>query len=181
MNIGWQNFNRTMAGREGLFGNAMMKSTAQKLERQAQRDSQLADLENQKRNLKSVECSTPEEAARILDMLHSYEEGIAAVKAAYNNAQMFHLMDEAIERGEQIADAIEKSAPKTEEERRQEAVEETLGTDAGKGLLNEILEETLEKDLLGESPEEMTAADTTKDILSESPEEPALSGIMPAK
>ena len=39
----------------------------------------------------------------------------AAAKAEYNNSQMFHLMDEAKERGEEIAKAIEKSEPKTAE------------------------------------------------------------------
>lgn len=124
MNIKLQNSSGLLAGRNGLFGGGMLKSTAQRLERQAERDSQVAYFENQKKNLKNMECSVPEEARRILEQLQAYEEQIAAVKAEYNNAQMFHLMDEAKERGEKIAEAIEKSAPKTAEERKKEAVEE---------------------------------------------------------
>lgn len=130
-----------------------MKSTAQKLERQGRRDSQVAFFENQKKNLKNIECSSPEEVARVLELLHSYEDQIAAAKAEYNNAQMFHMMDEAKERGEEIAKAIDKSAPKTEEERKKEAVEEALGIDEEKGMLSDILEETAEE--IAETLEDM--------------------------
>ncbi len=112
MNIHLQNSNLMAFGQSRLFGGRL-KSTAQKLERQAERDSQVAFFENQKANLKNIECSSPEEVARVLEMLHSYEDSIAAVKAQYNQEQMFHLMDEAKERGEEIAKAIEESEPKT--------------------------------------------------------------------
>jgi hypothetical protein len=82
-------------------------------------------------------------------MFHSYEDQIAAVKESYNNSQMHHIMDEAEERGEQIAKAPEKSKPKTEEERKEEQREEALGTDENKGVLSEIVEdvsETAEQD-----------------------------------
>lgn len=136
-----------------LSGGGLMKSTAQKLERQGRRDSQVAFFENQKKNLKNIECSSPEEVARVLELLHSYEDQIAAAKAEYNNAQMFHMMDEAKERGEEIAKAIDKSAPKTEEERKKEAVEEALGIDEEKGMLSDILEETAEE--IAETLEDM--------------------------
>ena len=145
MNISLQNGKHAFAGLSQGFGGGLMKSTAQKLERQAKRDSQVAFFENQKKNLKNIQCSSPEEVARVLELLHSYEDQIAAAKAEYNNAQMMHLMDEAKERGEEIAKAIEKSEPKTEEERKKEAVEEALGIDEGKGLLSDILDQVTEE------------------------------------
>ena len=147
MNIRLQNTNPMSAGLNNLFGGGMLKSTAQKLERQARRDRQVDFFENQKKNLKNIECSSPEEAARILEMLHTYEDSIAAARAEYNNAQMFHLMDEAKEQGEENAKAIEKSEPKTAEERKKEAVEEALGIDEGKGILSEILDKVTEETL----------------------------------
>ncbi|MCI8543383.1 MAG: hypothetical protein HFH95_08725 [Lachnospiraceae bacterium] len=147
MNIRLQNTNPMPAGLNNLFGGGMLKSTAQKLERQARRDRQVDFFENQKKNLKNIECSSPEEAARILEMLHTYEDSIAAARAEYNNAQMFHLLDEAKEQGEENAKAIEKSEPKTAEERKKEAVEEALGIDEGKGILSEILDKVTEETL----------------------------------
>ncbi|MCI8789915.1 MAG: hypothetical protein HFH92_12525 [Lachnospiraceae bacterium] len=146
MNIHLQNSNLMAFGQSRLFGGRL-KSTAQKLERQAERDSQVAFFENQKANLKNIECSSPEEVARVLEMLHSYEDSIAAVKAQYNQEQMFHLMDEAKERGEEIAKAIEESEPKTPEERREEAVKEALGIEEEGGMLSDILDEVAEEQL----------------------------------
>nr|WP_300817254.1 hypothetical protein [uncultured Acetatifactor sp.] len=159
MNIRLQNPNPLAAGRSLLSANGMMKSTAQKLERQAKRDSQVAFFENQKANLKNIECSSPEEVARVLELLHSYEDQIAAAKAEYNNAQMFHLMDEAKERGEEIAKAIEKSEPKTAEERKKEAVEEALGIEEEKGLLDDILDQVADK--AAEALEDMSEAEAS--------------------
>ena len=48
MNIKFQNSNYILAGRNGFFGSGLMKSTAQRLERQAERDNQVAYFENQK-------------------------------------------------------------------------------------------------------------------------------------
>ena len=159
MNIRLQNPNPLAAGRSLLSANGMMKSTAQKLERQAKRDSQVAFFENQKANLKNIECSSPEEVARVLELLHSYEDQIAAAKAEYNNAQMFHLMDEAKERGEEIAKAIEDSEPKTAEERKKEAVEEALGIEEEKGLLDDILDQVADK--AAEALEDMSEAEAS--------------------
>lgn len=161
MNIRLQNPNPLAAGRSLFSANGMMKSTAQKLERQAKRDSQVAFFENQKANLKNIECSSPEEVARVLELLHSYEDQIAAAKAEYNNAQMFHLMDEAKERGEEIAKAIEDSEPKTAEERKKEAVEEALGIDEGKGLLDDILDQVADK--AAEALEDMAETEASLD------------------
>lgn len=161
MNIRMQIANPMSSGGNARFGRGLMKSTAEKLERQAKRDGQVAFFENKKQGLKDIECSSPEEAARVLELLHSYEDQIAAAKAEYNNAQMFHMMDEAKERGEEMAKAIEKSAPKTEEERKKEALEEALGIDEEKGLLSDILDKAAEKVM--ESLEEMSEAEASLD------------------
>lgn len=123
------------------FGNGMLKSTQDRIGRQQQAESQVDFFEAQKNNLKNMLCESPEEIMRKLDMLHSYEDQIAAVKAAYNNEQMFHIMDEAKEMGEKIAEAVEKSKPKTPEERREDMVEEAMGIEEQDGVLSEMMEE----------------------------------------
>ena len=126
------------------FGIAgMLKSTQDKLERQQKAQSQIEFFENQKENLKNMQCDSIEDIARKLEMFHSYEDQIAAVKKQYNNEQMFHTMDEARERGEQIAELAEDYAHKTEEERKEEMVEEALGIEE-KGGLTESMEEVQE-------------------------------------
>ena len=126
------------------FGTAgMLKSTQDKLERQQKAQSQIEFFENQKDNLKNMQCDSIEDIARKLEMFHSYEDQIAAVKKQYNNEQMFHTMDEARERGEKIAELAEDYAPKTEEERKEEMVEEALGIEE-KGGLTENMEEVQE-------------------------------------
>ena len=134
------------------FGTArMLKSTQDKLERQQKAQSQIEFFENQKENLKNMQCDSIEEIARKLEMFHSYEDQIAAVKKQYNNEQMFHTMDEARERGEQIAELAEDYAPKTEEERKEEMVEAALGIEENGGLtesmedVQEITEEMVEE------------------------------------
>ena len=123
------------------FGTAgMLKSTQDKLERQQKAQNQIEFFENQKENLKNMQCDSIEDIARKLEMFHSYEDQIAAVKKQYNNEQMFHTMDEARERGEKIAELAEDYAPKTEEERKEEMVEEALGIEE-KGGLTEGMEE----------------------------------------
>ena len=126
------------------FGTAgMLKSTQDKLERQQKAQSQIEFFENQKENLKNMQCDSIEDIARKLEMFHSYEDQIAAVKKQYNNEQMFHTMDEARERGEQIAELAEDYGPRTEEERKEEMVEEALGIEE-KGGLTESMEEVQE-------------------------------------
>ena len=134
------------------FGTTgMLKSTQDKLERQQKAQSQIDFFENQKENLKNIQCESIEDIARKLEMFHSYEDQIAAVKKQYNNEQMFHTMDEARERGEQIAELAEDYAPKTEEERKEELVEEALGIEEKGGLaesmeaVQEITEEMVEE------------------------------------
>ena len=137
------------------FGTAgMLKSTQDKLERQQKAQSQIEFFENQKENLKNMQCDSIEEIARKLEMFHSYEDQIAAVKKQYNNEQMFHTMDEARERGEQIAELAEDYAPKTEEERKEEMVEEALGIEE-KGELIESMKEV--REITEEMVEELAA------------------------
>ena len=126
------------------FGTAgMLKSTQDKLERQQKAQSQIEFFENQKENLKNMQCDSIEDIARKLEIFHSYEDQIAAVKKQYNSEQMFHTMDEARERGEKIAELAEDYAPKTEEERKEEMVEAALGIEE-KGGLTEGMEEVQE-------------------------------------
>ena len=143
------------------FGNGMLKSTQDRMERQQQTEKQVEFFEAQKNNLKNMLCESPEEIMRKLDMLHSYEDQIAAVKAAYNNEQMHHIMDEAKEMGEKIAEAAEKYKPKTPEERREELVEEAMGIEEQDGVLSEIMDE------LDEVLEVMEELEASKETLSE--------------
>lgn len=138
--------------RFGIAG--MLKSTRDKIERQQKAQSQIEFFENQKANLKNMQCDSIEDIARKLEMFHSYEEQIVAVKKQYNNEQMFHTMDEARERGEQIAELAKDYAPKTEEERKEKMVEEALGIEE-KGGITESMEEVQE--ITEEMVEELTA------------------------
>lgn len=127
------------------FGaSGMMESTQEKLERQQQAQGQIGFFEKQKENLKNMECDNLDDISRKLEMLHSYEDQIAAVKQQYNNEQMWHIMDEAEERGEQIAKAAEENMPKTEEERKKDMQEEALGIDEEKSALMEELEDLVQ-------------------------------------
>ena len=137
----------------------MMKSTKEKLERQQNMQTKVDFFEAQKDNLKNMQCESLEDIARKLEMFHSYEAQIAAAKQEYNNSQMWHVLDEAQERGEQIAKEAEKYEPKTEEERKEEMVEEALGTEEEKGVFTEMMEE------LSELSEDM--AEQTKDAIEQ--------------
>lgn len=143
MNINIQRVNNSILGGV-LTGNRGLKSTQQKMQRQEERDNQTAFFEKQKDNLKNLKCETVEEIAEKLELFHSYEDQIAAAKAAYNSEQMMHVMDESRELGEKIAKAAEKMAPKTAEERLEDIVEEAMGTDENTGALDEILDEAAE-------------------------------------
>lgn len=146
ININKQGFHSFGFGGGLLGGGNGLKSTQQKLERQETRDRQVAFFENQKENLRNVKCETVEEVARKLELFHSYEDQIKAAKAAYNNEQMWHMMDESREIGEKIAKAVEKSKPKTAEERQEDLVEEITGTESD-GIMEELdeaIDEALE-------------------------------------
>ncbi len=142
MNINIQRLNSAVLGGMVTGGNGL-KSTQQRIQRQEERDNKIAFFEQQKNNLKNLKCETVEEIAKKLDMFHSYEDQIVAAKAAYNNEQMMHLMDESQERGEKIAEALEKSEPKTAEERLEDMAEEAMGVD--KGVLDEMMDEVMDE------------------------------------
>lgn len=133
------------AGNLNLMQHTALKSTQDKLERQQNTQNQVAYWEQQKENLKNMECSSLEEIAEKLEMFHSYEDEIAAARMKYNSEQMWHIMDEARELGEKIAEEAEKLEPKTAEERRREMAEEALGIDDSKGELTESMEEIQEE------------------------------------
>lgn len=157
MNISWD---RTGGLLRGMGG--MLQSTRDRLERQEETQRQVDFFEQQKGNLKNIKCESVQEIAEKLNMLHSYEDQIAAVKAAYNSEQMWHIMDESTERGEKIAEAAEKMEPKTPEERQEEMVEEALGIEDSGGMIEEIMDEVeelteeLTEEVLEDLPEEMT-------------------------
>ncbi len=146
-----------------LFRNYGLKSTQDRLERQEKRDGQIAFWEKQKDNLKNMKSDSLEDISRKLDILHGYDEQIAAAKAEYNNSQMFHVLDEARERAEKIAEEAEKYAPKTPEERLEDMIEEATGVDKDAGMLAEAMDE------LAEIAEEMT--EETVEELDEMSEE----------
>ncbi len=120
--------------------NTGLKSTQEKLDRQQKATNQIDFWEKQKDNLKNMKCDTLEDIARKLEMFHTYEDEIAAAKAAYNQEQMIHVLDEAEEKAEKIAEAAEKTEPKTPEERKEEAQKEAAGTDENSGLLTDLLD-----------------------------------------
>lgn len=155
MNIKLQGAINSFFGGYSVFSHKGLKSTEEKLERQEKRDDQVAFFEKQKENLKNRKCDTVEEIAEKLNALKSYDDQIAGIKAAYNNEQMWHILDEAKEIGEKIAEAAEKLEPKTPEERLEEIVEEATGTEDSGGLLEEIMEDAAQsQEELQESVEE---------------------------
>ena len=163
------NFSKQMSG---ILHPNMLKSTKEKMERQSERDSKVAFFEAQKENLKNMETETVEDIAKKLEMFHTYEDEIAAAKQEYNSSQMFHIMDEAEEEAEKRAKEAEKNKPKTGEERKEDAVDEALGTDDDKGMLAENMEKLSE--ITEQMTEEMTG-DLTENIeelpKEETPEE----------
>lgn len=144
------------------------RSARDKAARQQERDSQVDYWEGKKDALKGKKCGSVEAIAERLELLQSYEDEIAAVKKAYNQEQMYHVLDEAKEQGENIAKELEKLEPKTPEERREEMVEEALGTEENKGELTKSLEELTDMvDEMAEQTEElMPEAAETEDLTS---------------
>lgn len=168
MNISWD---QTSSILRRMNTAGMLKSTQDRLERQEQTQKQVEFFEKQKENLKKVTCGSVEEIAEKLKMYQSYEDQIASVKAAYNQEQMFHILDESTERGEQIAEAVDKMEPKTPEERLEELVEEALGTEDGCEL-EEIMDE------IEEAAKELTedlAEEAADELAEEQPENAELS------
>ena len=149
-----------------LLGNLGLKSTQDRLNRQAERDNKIAFFEQQKENLKNMKADTIDEIAKKLAMFHGYENQIAAAKMEYNNAQMFHVFDEAQELAEKIAEAAEKNEPKTPEERREDMIEEAAGVE-NDGMLDELMDNLT--DAVEEVTEDMVEdlQQSSEEILSE--------------
>jgi uncharacterized coiled-coil DUF342 family protein len=124
-----------------MLQNNVSKSAQDKAERQQKTQSEISFWEKQKENLKNQECESVEEIAEKLKALHSYEDEIAAAKQSFNNEQMWHILDEAEELGEKIAEAAEKMEPKTAEERREDMAEEAVGTDGDETMMEEMMED----------------------------------------
>lgn len=146
-----------------------LKSREEKAERQQNRDNQVAALEKQKADLKNMECGSLEEIEDKLGLLHSYEDQIKAVKQTYNNEQMRHILDEAREKGEKIAEELEKLAPMTKEEREELLQKEALGIDEDQGMLSELTDELTEE--LTEEPDKELSEETAGEITGEAAED----------
>ena len=168
MNISWD---QTSGILRRMNSAGMLKSTQDRLERQEETKKQIDFFEKQKENLKNVTAESMEEIADKLKMFQSYEDQIASIKAAYNHEQMFHILDESTERGEKIAEAVDKMAPKTPEERLEEMVEEALGIEEG-GELEEIMDEL--EEVVEEMTEELTE-EITEELEEALPENAELS------
>ena len=158
MNINMKGNGSLLFGAGSLLKAGGLKSATERQERKEKSEREIAFFEKQKENLKNKECATLEEIERKLEMLHTYEDEIAAVKAAYNKEEMFHILDEAREQGEKNAEAAKKNEPKTPEERKKEMAEEALGLDEEKGVLSETMEELTQavEEAVEETVEEAT-------------------------
>lgn len=155
MNIRLQGGANIFSGQLPILPGHGLKSSEQKMQRQMKCQNQVDYWEGQKDNLKHMKCDSLEEIEKKLEMFHSYEDQITAAREAYNNEQMWHVLDEARENGEKIAEEAKKLEPKTAEERREEIAEEAQGTEENEGALTEELEEATESmDELNEAVEE---------------------------
>ena len=140
-----------------LMRNYGLKSTKDRLERIQKRDDQIDFIQRQKDGLKNLKSESIEDIKRKLDLINTYDEQIATVKAEFNHTQMYHMMDEAMEIGEKIAKEVEKAEPKTREERIEDLVEEATGVEKNGGILSEVMEqiedviEVTEKEMLENS------------------------------
>ena len=157
MNINVQGLN--------LFNNFSSKAEQNRMERQQKRDNQIAFIENQKHNLKNIQSESIEDIKKKLQMIEDYDNQIAAVKAEYNHEQVFHMLDEAWETGEKIAEAAEKAAPKTPEERKEELIEEATGVEKSDGLLADVMDEL--EDIADEMEEMEESIEEMEDNLEE--------------
>ena len=163
MNINMQSLN--LAG-----NNYGLKSVQDRMERQQKRNGQIAFYEQQKENLKNFKANTLDEISRKLDMLQGYNDAIDAAKEEYNNSQIWHVLDEAQERGEKIAEAAEKMEPKTPEEHREDVIEEAAGVEKDEGMLPEAMDEL--SDMIEDMTEE--EIETIEEMTEELPEESEL-------
>lgn len=164
-----------------MLSGTGLKSGQEKTQRRQKTNDEISFWEGRKDSLKGMKCNSIEDIAKKLDMLHTYEDEIAAAKASYNREQMFHVLDEAEEVGKKIAEGLEKTEPKTPEERREDMAKEALGIEGGDGMLEEILDEAAEaleelQDAMPKTVDEAIAEEAEKlETLTElPPEEQAL-------
>lgn len=128
------------------------------MERQQECQNTVNFFENQISMLKNRSGDSLEDISRKLELFHNYKDSIDAAKQKYNNEQMFHILDEAKEKGEKIAEAAEDMKPKTAEERREEQAEEAI--DDMKSEASDKLTESIEE--ITEDVEEMLEEVTEK-------------------
>lgn len=148
-----------------------LKCREEKQKRQQNRDNEVAVLEKQKAALKNKECTSLEEIEDKLGLFHAYEDQIRDVKHAYNSEQMCHILDEAREKGEKIAEEWKKLTAKTPEEMKKILEEEALGIEESQGVLSELLEELtqeLPEEADGEKMEELPERESEKLAKAES-------------
>ena len=158
-----------------LLNGPMLKSTQDRMERQSKRDGKIAFFEQQKENLKNMTADTLEEISRKLSLLQGYNDQIAAAKAEYNHSQVFHVLDEAREMAEKIAEEAEKYAPKTPEERFEDIIEEATGVEKDEGMLDEMLEEI--NDSLEEIEENLEELDEMAETMEARVEESDMANL----
>lgn len=141
MGISVQRQSSPFASQLSFYSNRGLKSAEEKQKRQMQCEKKICFWQDRKESLKTMECTTLGEITKKLDLLHTYEEEIRAAKTAYNNEQIWHIMDEARELGEKIAKEAEKQKAKTPEEREEERRKEALDVEESEGVLTELLDE----------------------------------------
>ena len=162
-----------------------LKSVEDRMQRQQQRDDKIQFFENQKEKLKEMTSTDLSDIARKLELLHGYEDQIAAAKKEFNNSQMYKAMEEAQERGEKIKENAEKTEPKTPEERRKdaikEAIEEATGVEQPEGMMSEIMDE-LEKmeESMEQAEESVEEIQESMDTMEELQEIEENSGELPS-
>lgn len=113
------------------------KAEQDRAERMQKRDSQVSALEDSIKELKKLHI----DPQRKLELFHEKKDEIAGIEMAYNNEQMFHAMDEAMERAKKIAEEVKKYMPKTPEERIKDQIEEARGVEGDNGILSELTEQ----------------------------------------
>ncbi len=144
---------------------ASSNSAREKAARQQKMNSQVDYWENKKESFKGKECGSLEAIKDRLEQLQACEDEIAAAKKAYNHEQMFHVLDEAREQGEKIAEEMKKHEPKTAEERQEELAEditELVPEDAEE--LEELRQEKLETEKEQEIAEKKDEAVLQQDL-----------------
>lgn len=126
-------------------GFGQLKSSKERAQRADKANKQIAFWEQRLESLKETNAETIDDIRRKLEAFHNYTDELAAVKKSFNYEEMFHVMDEAKEIGENIAEGAKELEAKTPEEMKEEAKEEALeaitGQEQSEGVLTELLDE----------------------------------------